>query len=113
MRKLLLEKFGHTVITAETAEQALSLFQLAQFDLVLCDYYLHGHTGADVAQKLRAMRPGIPFLLISGELCLPDELPAVDAMFTKGGSPERLLEMIGELLAGRAASSTSAMQARA
>jgi CheY-like chemotaxis protein len=98
LRKLLLETLGHIVITASSGEQGLSLFKLAHFDLVLCDYHLPGQSGEAIAALIKSMRPTVPFLLVSGSIELPFTLPHVDALFVKGDAPELLIETIDRLL---------------
>ena len=96
MRQLVLQSCGHTVVTATTAEQALSLFQLAQFDLVVADYFLGSETGEDLAQKLKLQRPHVGVLMLSGS---PDvATTAADAFLVKGGSPRSLIDAVEELL---------------
>jgi CheY-like chemotaxis protein len=98
VRKLLLETLGHIVVTATSGEQGLSMFQLAHFDLVLCDYHLPGRSGEAIAALIKSVRPSTPFLLVSGSLEIPLTLPHVDAVFLKGDAPERFIEVIGRLL---------------
>ena len=98
VRQLVLESCGHTVVTATTAEQALSLFQLAQFDLVVADYFLGSKTGEELAQKLKLQRPHVGVLMLSGS---PDVAStAADAFLVKGGSPRSLIDAIEGLLEG-------------
>lgn len=111
LRKLLLERLGHTIISATTGEQALSLFQLVNFDLVLCDYHMPGETGAEIATRMRSMRAGVPFVLVSGEIDVPAELPGIDATFLKGDAPENLFQIVSSLLSTRSESRTQLMPA--
>jgi CheY-like chemotaxis protein len=96
VRQLVLQSCGHTVVTATTAEQALSLFQLAQFDLVVADYFLGSETGEDLARKLKLQRPHVGVLMLSGS---PDvAISAADAFLVKGGNPRSLIDAVEELL---------------
>jgi CheY-like chemotaxis protein len=98
VRQLVLQSCGHTVVTATSAEQALSLFQLAHFDLVVADYFLGNETGDELVQKLKLQRPHVGVLMLSGS---PDvATTAADAFLVKGGSPRSLIDAVTELLEG-------------
>jgi CheY-like chemotaxis protein len=97
VRQLVLQSCGHTVVTATTAEQALSLFQLAQFDLVVADYFLGTQTGAELVQAIKRQRPDVGVLMLSGADV--DEHGA-DAFLMKGGDPRSLIDAVAELLRG-------------
>ena len=58
---------GFDVMEADSAESALSLIEGgATVDLLLTDHLMPGMTGADLARKLRAERPDVPVLIVSG-----------------------------------------------
>jgi PAS domain S-box-containing protein len=59
---------GYRVVTAENGQQALSVLSdpLTHADLVLTDVVMPGMTGEAFAAQIRAMRPGIPVLFMSG-----------------------------------------------
>lgn len=96
VRQLVLQSCGHTVVTATSAEQALSLFQLAHFDVVVADYFLGNETGEELAEKLKLQRPDIGVLMLSGS---PDVASAcADAFLVKGGDPRSLIKAVQELL---------------
>jgi CheY-like chemotaxis protein len=96
VRQLVLQSCGHTVVTASSAEQALSLFQLAQFDVVVADYFLGNQTGDELVHKMKLQRPEIGVLMLSGS---PDVAnTAADAFLVKGGDPRSLIEAVEELL---------------
>ena len=63
----MLTDLGYEVIEAASAEQALRLVdEGAQLDLVVTDHLMPGMTGADLALELRARKPGVPILIVSG-----------------------------------------------
>jgi CheY-like chemotaxis protein len=99
VRQLVLQSCGHTVVTATTAEQALSLFQLAQFDVVVADYFLGSETGAELVREMKRRRPEIGVLMLSGAMEIEDEHGA-DAFLMKGGDPRSLIDAVRELLGG-------------
>lgn len=50
----LLGKFGYETRLADTGEQGVEIAQREDFDLVLCDIYLPGISGYEVARRLKA-----------------------------------------------------------
>jgi|GEM_PF-172396 len=64
-----LERNQHQVFTATSAETALQLWEAedGRFDLVLTDLQMpDGMGGRELAERLRAMRPGLPIVYASG-----------------------------------------------
>jgi two-component system cell cycle sensor histidine kinase/response regulator CckA len=68
MVQRLLERRGHRVSVAESAEQGLSLLRAdpTAFDLLLIDYNMPVMKGTDVARASRALRADLPIALASG-----------------------------------------------
>jgi CheY-like chemotaxis protein len=98
MRKRLLEKQGHKVLVALTAEQGLKKFQSDPVELVIADDCLKETIGAEVAVAMKSVKPDIPFIVLSGGMEPPDDLRDIDAFVTKSGQLEELLKIIAELL---------------
>ena len=63
--KLLLEKEGYKVFTAENGARALSV--PARFSLAIVDFNLPDTDGAELIHKLKRARPGLQTVLITGE----------------------------------------------
>jgi CheY-like chemotaxis protein len=63
-----LEAVGYTVLSAETPFEALSLCEKegASIDLLLTDVVMPGMSGAELRDKIVAIRPGIKILFMSG-----------------------------------------------
>jgi PAS domain S-box-containing protein len=62
-----LEKAGFTILRATSADQALGLLaDGGRMDAVITDYAMPGMNGADLIAELRATRPGLPGIIISG-----------------------------------------------
>ncbi len=97
-RQKLLQAAGYDVLSACDGEQALDFFASAPVDLVVLDYSMPGINGEQVAQKIKADRPEVPIILVSGMLIETEALSWVDSFFTKGEGPAGLLEKIGQLL---------------
>ncbi|MEO8725143.1 MAG: response regulator, partial [Acidobacteriaceae bacterium] len=65
--RLILEKKGYAVRTAETSTDALRLLSACKFDLLLCDYSLEQeHTGFEVIQAARIDDPLVSAVLLTG-----------------------------------------------
>ena len=57
---------SHYVLTpASNGHQALEMAGSRQFDLAFVDYFLAELNGAEVAQKMRALQPGLKIVLMS------------------------------------------------
>jgi CheY-like chemotaxis protein len=62
----LLRKLGHDVSVATGVRRALDLSVLTPFDLLISDIGLPDGTGLDLVRQLRATRPGLPAIALSG-----------------------------------------------
>ncbi len=97
-RQKLLQAAGYDVLSAADGEQALDFFASAPVDLVVLDYSMPGINGEQVARKIKADRPELPIILVSGLDIELETLSYVDSFFTKGEGPASLLEKIAQLL---------------
>jgi CheY-like chemotaxis protein len=103
--RLLLELEGDTVLEAKDGEEALTLATAYEgtLDLLLTDVMMPGLSGAEVCDKVRQGRPGLPTLFISGfypEAVFPEQkLPADSAFLAKPFMPEELMEAVDALFA--------------
>ena len=63
-----LEHAGHAVVAAADADAAERAFRAdpGRFDLLLTDVLMPGRTGPELAAALRALRPALPVLFMSG-----------------------------------------------
>jgi CheY-like chemotaxis protein len=98
--KNLLGSYGYDVTVAASAKQALKIFLSRKVDAVLTDFEMPEMTGAELAVRLKKMRPELPVLLVSGSSAVQQKLPAgVDATFAKGTSSTKLVDQIESTLA--------------
>lgn len=99
VRKILLERAGYRVITAQDGFAGLELFASEPVEAVVLDYSMPGMNGGEVATKMRQTKPHIPILLLSAYIGLPsDVIEVVDTYMTKGEGPPVLLKKLGSLL---------------
>jgi len=64
--RLVLADVGLAVTTVPDAETALAHPDLARCRLVLCDLMLPGQTGLEALKAMRAQRPELPIVMITG-----------------------------------------------
>jgi len=99
VRKLTLEAEGYEVAIASDGPTGLEMFSSQAFDLVLLDHSMPGMNGGQVAEEMRQRMPGIPIVLLSAYVTLPEEHVAlVDAYITKGESTDLLLTTVRQLI---------------
>ena len=94
--RLLLEKEGHTVLTAASGEEALAMFRSGEINLVIVDYFMPGMSGAEVIREIRKRDEEVQILLqtgYSGERPPRDMLHslAIQGYHDKSEGPDRLL----------------------
>lgn len=101
----ILRRAGHFVQEAEEGEQGLRYYREAPFDLVITDLYMPGKEGIETIMELRAERPDLPILAVSGGLLgdihgpLGDaELFGASASLAKPFTTEELQEAVRRLL---------------
>ena len=64
--RLLLERAGHSVVTAGDGRKGLALCQTGDFDLLFLDIFMPGMDGFETMRMVRQQRPQIPIIVISG-----------------------------------------------
>ncbi|MFC3225758.1 response regulator [Marinibaculum pumilum] len=62
----MLQRLGHTVVKTSAAEQALQALRSERFDAVVTDVWMPGTGGIALIEALKADRPGLPVVAISG-----------------------------------------------
>jgi putative two-component system response regulator len=62
----ILESAGYEVTGAETAERALSLLDVEDFDLVISDVVMPGLSGLELLERVHALRASLPVVLVTG-----------------------------------------------
>ena len=99
VRKILLERSGYRVLTAQDGLEGLEVFAKEPVEAVVLDYSMPGMDGGEVAARMRQIKPQVPILLLSAYVGLPpDVISLVDLYMTKGEGPNLLLKKLGDLL---------------
>lgn len=99
VRKILLERAGYEVLTAEDGRSGIDIFASQPVDAVVLDYAMPGMHGGEVAKEMRQIKPQVPILLLSAYVGLPEEISSlVDIYMTKGEGAPALLRKLGNLL---------------
>ncbi|HET6914379.1 MAG TPA: response regulator [Rhodanobacteraceae bacterium] len=94
----LLSELGHQVTTAADGAQVDELLQkdLTAIDLVVSDYAMPLVSGVEIVRRLRAAKPDLPAVIITGyaEADVVNGAPEGVVILTKPFTPTRLLEAI-------------------
>ena len=98
LRKLILQKQGYHVITAASGVEALEVLDRESIDLVLSDQIMPGMLGTELTKSVKATRPLMPVILISGVNEIPTDASYADRFISKIGGPELLFKTIAEVL---------------
>jgi CheY-like chemotaxis protein len=70
--QLLLERAGHSVVTASDGRKGLILFEAEEFDLLFLDIFMPGMDGIETMRLVHAQRPLVPIIVISGNPILSE-----------------------------------------
>ncbi|TWE02133.1 PAS domain S-box-containing protein [Pseudomonas sp. AG1028] len=96
----MLAELGYRVIEAGCGEEAMQRVASGEpFDLLVTDHLMPGINGTDLARLVRASRPGIDILLVSGYAereGLDPELPRLTKPFRKSELAASLARLRGE-----------------
>jgi len=93
--KAFLESFGYSVVTASSGRKGLQLARVQSFDLVIVDYRMPKMNGQEFATAMRRLSPGVPIIMLSGDIDVPKEaVEVVDALVTKGAFTSDLVPAI-------------------
>jgi DNA-binding response OmpR family regulator len=100
--RMLLERAGHEVISAENGRRGLRRFFEDRPDLVVLDLRMPELDGWETLERLRDLSD-VPVLIVSGQTPAPEELdrlrPGIDGFLPKPDLGPRLVGQVGELLA--------------
>jgi CheY-like chemotaxis protein len=80
--RFILSIAGYYVLTASTGNLALEILRRYPIDLILADESLTGQTGAELAQKMKRLKPEIPIALL---------VPSLNAKHLRSSEADMLL----------------------
>jgi PAS domain S-box-containing protein len=102
---------GHNVVEAGSGDAALALIEGGETpDLIITDHRMPGMTGAALAGKVRAHRPDLPILMVTGFADLSEDERRGIEVIGKPVNFDELGSRLSRLLAGR---KTTALAERA
>ncbi|MBX0329776.1 response regulator transcription factor [Oscillochloris sp. ZM17-4] len=101
----LLRRAGHTVTTASSGEEAVSLFNSESFDLMLVDLQMTGINGIQVVEALRARELNTEVIVLTGHGSLESAIEGIhhgifDYML-KTSDPSQIIDRVAAALADR------------
>lgn len=72
-----LENMGYTPVAAGTVEEALDVLQKREIHMVLTDLRLPGLSGRDLLEKVKALDPGLPVVIMTAYAALKDAVEII------------------------------------
>jgi signal transduction histidine kinase len=101
---------GHEVTMALNGTEALEKFKAGNFEVVVTDQSMPGLSGVQLASAVKAERPGIPVVLLTGfgdEMLASGQLPSqVDLVVSKPVSAMDLRRALSKAFTGEKSSAT-------
>jgi PAS domain S-box-containing protein len=89
----MLEDLGHSVASAQSGSEAISLLRDRRFDVLVTDHAMPMMTGAQLATEVRARGLGLPIILATGYADLPSGTPDLPRL-TKPFSQSELADLV-------------------
>ncbi len=109
--KMMLAFDGHEVETANSGQEALTIFNEGKFDVVITDFAMPRMKGDELAATIKARAPGQPIVMITAYAEMLQTsghaLVGVDFIISKPFLLENLREAIVEVLRGKNSSGSS------
>jgi len=104
-REAVLRKAGFATQIAITQESALALLSSSVADdigAILTDHIMPGTSGAEFVRALRAAKPGVPIIVITGLAEAESDYRGAGVIFRqKPCPPEELIALVRSSIAGR------------
>ncbi|MCS3920092.1 response regulator [Fervidibacter sacchari] len=106
----MLEKDGHSVVTAGSGQEGISIFEAAlsrqkPFDLVITDFGMPQMNGGQVAKAIKSLSPSTPVILLSGwdsrSSADAETLSVIDCLLDKPTTGQELRLAIKKVIAQR------------
>jgi two-component system, chemotaxis family, chemotaxis protein CheY len=108
IRRMLTRMKVTNLLEADGGEQALQQLETAtSLDLIICDWNMPGMSGIELFDRVHAIKPKLPFLMLTGRADMASVIAAkkagVPAYIAKPISPEELKTKVLFLLANKGA----------
>lgn len=84
------------IVTFDNPVEALSFLEKDSADMVISDFYMPEMTGLQFAEKIKAINPKCPTILISGSHVQEDEKNKFVAFLKKPCRPQEILKLVQE-----------------
>jgi CheY-like chemotaxis protein len=99
----ILRREGHMVLEAATGREALRLFEHTLIDLIVTDLAMPERSGIELSKVVRARRPDLPIIMVTGYAETLDEESArlVTSVVPKPFTGEQLLHAVRSALSRR------------
>lgn len=99
LKKQILEQAGHSVITCDSADQAVRLLSQTDFDAVVTDWRLGEDRGRKIVEAAKS-KSSVPVVVVSGYVAeaFQSAEPLADLYLEKPADPRELLEILEALL---------------
>ena len=102
--KMMLNFDGHVVETANNGQEALTLFNKSNFDVVITDFAMPNMKGDELAAAIKARSPNQPVVMITAYAEMlqasGNPLKGVDCVISKPFLLENLREAIAKVAGG-------------
>src|SRR5438034_202955 len=99
--KMMLTFDGHVVETASNGKEALAMFEVGKFDLVITDFAMPNMKGDELAATIKARSPKQPVVMITAYAEMlqssGNPLPGVDFVISKHFLLENLRDAIAKV----------------
>ncbi len=106
---------GYAVITANNGQEALAKLDAEDYDVVFTDIKMPGMSGLEMAERVKAQRPWLPVVIVTGYGSSDNEARAeaagVSAFLRKPLSPEMIEGSAAKALSEKAAAPAAAVAA--
>jgi CheY-like chemotaxis protein len=100
--RMMLEMEGYQVSEASNGAEALKLFTIGEFDLVITDLQMPVMEGNELAVNIKVLAPSVPILMVTAsERARRDAGNPVDALLNKPFTVADLHCALGKLLSAR------------
>jgi two-component system, NarL family, invasion response regulator UvrY len=105
LKQIVADEADMTVTEAGSGSEALGLIDTEEFNLVLLDLSMPGISGLEVLSQIRARRPQLPVLVLSGhaedEFAVRIIKAGASGYLNKHMAPEELVTAIRRVMTGR------------